>query len=209
MVRLTTAVLLASLLAGAAFAETPAYIRAKPEALQKAFGPGVTARVFSDAYSAMREDMVGKSAQRIPGFECGARPLYALAFVTPYPIKPGAVSWVEKFILDCKPRAQRNFLAILENGQPRMIELLPGATVADPQLQRDAFRGSGAAVVTVRPQGCDHQWVTETRPVSDHKSGEPWTERWIYDLCGTKAEVEMTFTPAADGGTDWTAKLVR
>lgn len=190
-----------------AFAQTPDYIRADPAAVRNAFGAAVASKVFSDAYTPMRRDMVQKSVQRIPGYACPKDPLIALAFVIPFPVKPGAVSWVERFFIDCQPRAQRNFLAIMEGDKPRMIELLPGSSATDPVLQRDAFAGSSAAVAGAKPQGCDKQWVTDTRLGGERKANAPWTEIWSYDLCGAKAEIEMTFTPAASSGTTWSAKL--
>ena len=39
--------------------------------------------------------------------------------------------------------------------------------------------------------------------------GAPWQERWFYDLCGTTAEIEMTFTPSDASGTTWGAKLIK
>ncbi|GIK79689.1 MAG: hypothetical protein KJZ73_00480 [Pseudorhodoplanes sp.] len=196
-------------LAVPALAQTPDYIRAKSDAVRAAFGPDVAATIFSDAYTVMRRDMIDKSARRIPTYECPATPLMALAWVIPYPVKPGAVSWVEQFVVDCKPRTQRNFLIVIDRGRPRMIELLPGATAADPLLQRDTFAGSNAAIAGARPKDCDRQWVVDTRLVAPRRDNEPWSERWIYDMCGTRAEVEMTFTPSPRGGTTWNAKLAK
>lgn len=194
-------------LSAPAFAQTPEYIRADPAQIRAAFGQATGARIFSDAYTAMRRDMVQKSVARIPTYECGKEPLMALAWVIPFPIKPGAVSWVEKFIVDCKPRTQRNFLAIIDDGKPRMIELLPGNSATDPVLQRDAFAGSSAAVAGAKPQGCDKQWVTDTRINGERRVNAPWSEIWSYDLCGKRADVEMTFTPSPASGTTWGAKL--
>lgn len=192
-----------------AAAQTPDYIRADNTAARSAFGPAVASRIFSGEYTPMRRDMVQKSIARIPTYECGKEPLMALAFVVPFPIKPGAVSWVERIVIDCKPRTQRNFLAIMEGNSPRMIELLPGNSATDPVLQRDAFAGSSAAIAGARPQGCDRQWVIDTRLQGERRANAPWTEIWSYDLCGKKADVEMTFAPSASQGTTWNAKLVK
>jgi hypothetical protein len=185
------------------------YIQAKPDAVTKAFGPVIAGKILSDAYTPVRRDIVLRSAKRIPGFECPDDPPITLAEILPYPIKPGATSWVERYLLACKPRTQRNFLAILEGDQPRIIELLPGATAADPQLQRDAFKGSSAAIAASRPQGCETQWITDTRAVVAYNGRDPWIERWSYDVCGGRVEVEMTFTPSKGAGTSWGAKLVK
>jgi hypothetical protein len=201
--------LMFALWAQSAIAQTPDYIRADNAAIRNAFGAPVASKIFSDAYTPMRRDMVQKSAQRIPTYDCGKEPLMALAFVIPFPIKPGAVSWVERIVVDCKPRTQRNFLAIMEGGGPRMIELLPGTSQTDPVLQRDAFTGSSAAVAGVKPQGCDKQWVIDTRISGERRANAPWSEIWSYDLCGKRADVEMTFTPSPQRGTTWNAKLVK
>lgn len=192
-----------------AVAQRPEYIRAENAGVRNAFGSAVAEKIFSDAYTPMRRDMVQKSIARIPTYECGKEPLMALAFVIPFPIKPGAVSWVEQIVVDCKPRTQRNFLAIMEDGKPRMIELLPGGSATDPVLQRDAFAGSSAAVAGLKPQGCDKQWVIDTRISGERKGNAPWSEIWSYDLCGKRADVEMTFTPSASRGTTWNAKLLK
>ena len=59
------------------------------------------------------------------------------------------------------------------------------------------------------PKDCDKAAVADTRLTSKIERGAPWTERWVFDLCGTKAEVEMTFTPSATSGTSWTASLIK
>lgn len=205
---LAAVVVVTATLAGAQTARPP-YIQAKPDAVTKAFGPAVAGKIFSDAYTPIRRDMVLRSTKRIPGFQCPDDPPITLAEVAPYPIKPGAVSWVERYLLACTPRAQRNFLMILESDQARMIELLPDTTAADPQLQADAFKGSSVAIAAARPQGCETQWVTDTRAVTAFNGRDPWIERWSYNMCGSKAEIEMTFTPSKGAGTRWGAKLVK
>lgn len=97
----------------------------------------------------------------------------------------------------------------MDGENPRMIELLPGSSATDPVLQRDAFTGSSAAIAGAKPQGCDKQWVIDTRIQGERRSDQPWTEIWSYDLCGKKADVEMTFTPSRGRGTTWNAKLVK
>ncbi len=124
-------------------------------------------------------------------------------------MKQGAASWIERYVVGCTPRTMRNFLLVLEGDQPRVIELLPGASNTDPLLQSDALKGGYTAIGPVMPKGCERPIVTDTRLTSKIERGAPWTERWAFDLCGTKAEVEMTFTPSASSGTTWTASLVK
>lgn len=191
-----------------AAAQTPGYITAKPDAMLRVFGKDTAGRVFSGAYTPVRLQAVLRSQKTIPGFECPAEPKIALAEIIPYPIKAGVVSWIERFFVACTPSTVRNFLLVLENQQPTVVELLPGTTNADPRLQRDASLGAGAAVANKVPQGCERRFVTETKLVSKLERGVPWQERWHYDLCGAKAEVEMTFTPSEASGTTWAAKLI-
>jgi hypothetical protein len=189
--------------------ETPRYITAKPDRVANAFGRGVAAKIFSGDYTTLRQQAVLRSQRAIPGFDCPADPQIALAEVIPFPVRQGAVSWIERFVLGCTPPTMRNFLLILEGEQPRVLELLPGRTNADPRLQRDALQSAAAIAVVARPQGCDKPIVTETRITTPPERGGLWVERWSYDLCGTKAEVDVTFTPSGRGGTDWSATPVK
>ena len=190
------------------FAQAPAYITAKPDAAVRAFGAEAARKIFSNAYTPARQQAVLRSQQAIPGFDCPADPQIALAEVIPYPVKPGAVSWIERYVVACTPRTMRNFLVILEGEQPRVIDLLPGTTNADPLLQRDALQGAVAAAAAVMPKDCHKHIVADTRLVAKIERGAPWLEHWTYDLCGTRAQLEMTFTPSERSGTTWAAKLL-
>jgi hypothetical protein len=188
--------------------QVPPYITAKPDAIIKAYGRETADKIFSHALTPLRRDAVQRSQKAIPGFECPSDPQIALSEVIPYPVQRGVVSWIERFTLGCTPRTMRNFLIIVEAGQPRSVELLPGLSNTDPLLQRDAMKGAAAFAATARPQGCEKTIVTDTRlNAPPERSG--WVERWTYDLCGSKAEVEMTFTTSDRGGTNWNAKLVK
>ena len=62
----------------------------------------------------------------------------------------------------------------------------------------------------MRPQACDQTILIDTRLTTPPDgAGAPWVERWTYDQCTTKADVDMTFTPSAKGGTTWSASLVK
>ena len=160
-------------------------------------GNDVARKIFSNAYTPVRQQAVLRSQKTIPGFDCPADPQIALAEVIPYPVKQGTTSWIERYVVGCTPRTMRNFLLVLEGEQPRVIDLLPGNTNTDPLLQRDALQGRlhGGRRHCAR-RIATRRLVTDTRLTSKIERGAPWTERWIFDLCGTKAEVEMTFTPS-------------
>lgn len=192
-----------------AAAQAPGYITAKPDATVRAFGADVARKIFSDAYTPVRQQAVLHSQKSIPGFECPADPQIALAEIIPYPVKPGGVSWIERYVIACTPRTIRSFLLILEDDRPRVLEMLPGATNTDPLLQRDALKGATAFAAASSPPGCERRMVIDTRLASKYERGAPWVERWVYDLCGTRAEVEVTFTPSDRGGTTWNAKAVK
>jgi len=202
--------LLFAALASAAAAQTAApYISADRGLVTKAFGPKIAARIFSDEFTPTRADVIQKSAVNIPGFRCPAKPQIALLEILPYPVAPKAISWVERYAVGCEPRARRNFMLFLEGEKSRAIELLPGETKADPRLQRDSLRAAKMVAARVNPPGCEKSWVTDTSEIEPFKRGTPWIERWKLDLCGKEAEVEMTFTPTSDGGTDFAASLAK
>jgi hypothetical protein len=200
------------LLALPALAEVPSYIQADPADATKAFGKQVTDKIFSNAYSSMREKAVLHSAKSIAGYDCPADPTVALMLVSPYPIKAGTTAWIERYVVMCQPPTQRNFLMIIDKGErePRVIEMLPGESAADPLLQRDAMMGAMGALITVEPKGCEKKEITDTAVVGAAPNGrDPWTERWTFDTCGKKAAVDVSFTPVAGGGTNWNAAAVK
>jgi len=188
--------------------QVPGYITAKPDSVLRAFGQNVASKIFSAAYTPIRIQAVQRSQQSLPGFQCPADPQVSLAVIIPYPVKPGAVSWIERYVVACNPRTVRNFLMLLEGEQPRAMELVPGETNADPLLQRDVLQGAAAATAAVRPATCDKTYVVDTQVTQPQDRGGMWVERWSYDLCGTKAQTDMTFTPS-DRGTTWGAKIVQ
>ena len=101
--------------------QVPGYITAKPDSVLRAFGQNVASKIFSSAYTPIRVQAVQRSQQSLPGFQCPADPQVALASIIPYPVKPGAVSWIERYVVACNPRTVRNFLMLLEGEQPRRL----------------------------------------------------------------------------------------
>jgi hypothetical protein len=107
-------------------------------------------------------------------------------------------------------RAQRNFLMILDGDNLRAIEMVPGTSAADPLLQRDAMPNVMLVLSAASPKECQHPVATDSRIIGPAPTGgKPWRERWTFDTCGTKAEVDINFTPSPNGGTDWAASLVK
>jgi hypothetical protein len=209
MLRLLTCFLMLGF--SAAQAENiPDVSRADQTAIKRAYGDKVAAKIFSNDLAELRADMLKKSGADIPGYDCKGNRMSAMVEALPFPIRKDVFSWVERYLVDCEPRAQRNLMIIVENDHARAIELLPGETKADPRLQRDAIGAAKAMAAAENPHGCERSWTTDTRAVEPYKDAKtPWTERWSFDLCGKTAVVEMSFLPGGASGTTYTAKLVK
>jgi hypothetical protein len=188
----------------------PDVSRADRGPITRAYGGKIAARVFSNEFAGTRADALKKSGANIPGFDCKGDRLSALIEALPYPVSPQSISWVERYLVDCEPRARRNLMLFLENVKSRAIELLPGETKVDPKLQRDSIRTAKVAAAGANPPGSDKSWVSDTREIEPYKDGDtPWSERWKFDLCGKNAEVDISFTPSSGDGTNYSAKLVK
>jgi hypothetical protein len=199
-------------LAGAsgALAQVAPYIQADPAAVTKTFGKQTADKIFSDAYTPVRQRAVLQSVKSIPGYDCPPDPPITLGLLNPYPINPGTVSWIEHYVVMCKPPTQRSFLMILDKDQLRTVAMLPGESAADPLLQRDAMQGALAALIPATPKDCKHTVATDTSVTGSPPNGrDPWVERWTFDLCGKKAALDVTFTPSPNGGTDWSTTLAK
>jgi hypothetical protein len=115
----------------------------------------------------------------------------------------------------CGRRAQRNYLAlVLPDGTARMVETLPGTTVTDPVLQRDAMQAAGAAAAAaapgcrdIRPRAADFEGP-DGEPNAPRRT-RPWAEAWVFEACGVLLSVPMRFTPSAQGGTGFSATAPR
>jgi hypothetical protein len=211
MLRLIAVLLIGGFFMLPAMAEnTPDVSRADQTAIKRAFGDKIAEMIFSNGLASLRADMLKKSEANIPGYDCKGDRLSAMIEALPYPIKKDVFSWIERYLVDCSPRAQRNIMMIVENDHARAIELLPGETKADPRLQRDALGAAKAMAMANNPKGCERSWTTDTRAVEPYKDAHtPWTERWTFDLCGKTAVVEMSFLPGGASGTSYTAKMVK
>lgn len=111
----------------------------------------------------------------------------------------------------CGRRMQRNYLAlVMPDGAGRLVETLPGTTVTDPVLQRDAMQAAAAAARTaapgcqqVRPQSADFEGQ-DSEPTATTRT-RPWVEAWVFEACGRLLSVPMRFSPSSRGGTDFSA----
>jgi hypothetical protein len=111
----------------------------------------------------------------------------------------------------CGRRSQRNYLAlVLPDGTGRLVETLPGTTVTDPILQRDAMQAAMAAARVaapncqqLRPGAADFEGA-DSEPTAARRT-RPWAETWVFEACGARVAVPMRFAPSATGGTGFTA----
>jgi len=192
-------------------AETvPDVSRADQTAIKRAYGEEVAAKIFSNDLAKLRAGKLKESGANIPGYDCKGDRLTALYEALPFPIGQKTISWIERYLIDCSPRAQRNLMIIVENDHARAIELLPGETKADPRLQRDAIQIAKAAAATVGARDCQKSWTTDTKAVEAYKDAHtPWVGRWSFDVCGKPAVVEMSFLPGGGSGTSISAKIVK
>lgn len=126
---------------------------------------------------------------------------------------PEAGIWSEKLSAQrCGRTSVVNIMFIAGQGpagMPRPAELLPGMTVASPELMRDsmpmASSGAVLAASKQRPAAkeCKTTRVTDTSgpTLTGDKRSEPnsivgrmWFEIWTFDVCGTQAKVTVNFS---------------
>jgi hypothetical protein len=162
----------------------PSYIEADRTQAEETLGAALANDVFSDRFTALRKRLIASSLRADPAAGCGSPPAFTLPIVV-----------------------RRTFLLILspKDGM-KSVELAPGGTIADVTLQRDVLQGASMAAMIGRgtAAGCKRVQVRDTRVASGTGlSNTPWTEAWTMDACGTSVDVEIKFTPSAQGGTDW------
>jgi len=104
-----------------------------------------------------------------------------------------------------------NVLVIAQGaGKLSFVPLLPGATTADPLLQKDAVKYAVQALATVpggREPNCTVGYVADTEFLGKEREaipgakGPPWRELWTLQSCTQKMLVPMTFIPDSTGTT--------
>jgi len=177
----------------------PSYIQASPVELTRSYGEDVAKRAFSDELTEKRKALIKGSLAREK--KCPAEPQFVLRDVYPYQIAPTDVAWVERYEVTCGETLRRAALMILDGGKVEALPLLPGATIADPK-QVDAANIVTTAAVTHRTNECNEVAITDTALNGRPRAGEPWKERWSVYTCGDVQDVDVVFTPSAQGGTD-------
>ena len=131
--------------------------------------------------------------------------------------KPVSGSWrVITRLSGCgQARSFSLLYALGANGQLARIGMLPGSSVADPLLQRDALMYANLAMGKLSPPGCkDFKYVDTAfeafgapgANVPAGREARSWTEKWRVRACGVDGIVKLYFTPDATG-TAISAKL--
>jgi hypothetical protein len=131
--------------------------------------------------------------------------------------KPVSGNWrVVSHLAGCgNARMFSLFYAAGPNGELRRIAMLPGTSVADPVLQRDALVFANTGMGKLTPPGCKDFKYLDTAfdgfgpPVPGAQPGREtrgWIEKWTVLGCGTTGIVKLYFTPDATG-TAISAKL--
>jgi hypothetical protein len=91
----------------ASFADNaPDVSRADRGPITRVYGGKIASRVFSNEFAGTRADALKKSGANIPGFDCKGDRLSALIEALPYPVSAQSISWVERYLVDCEPRAR-------------------------------------------------------------------------------------------------------
>ncbi len=80
---------------------------------------------------------------------------------------------------------------------------LPGNTMADQVLQRDAAQFV-MLLESAEQSRCAQRKIvnTEVKELPADAGKDPWVERWTVDRCGSLVYYKVRFTPSSGGGTD-------
>jgi hypothetical protein len=185
----------------------PSYIKADRTHAEQTLGEALANDVFSDRFTALRKRLIASSLRANPTAGCGEPPAFTLQIVAGGERSAEGSAWQERYVIKCKADVRRTFLLLLSaKGDMKTAELAPGGTIADVTLQRDVLQGATMAAMIGRgaPANCKRVQVRDTRVTSGTGlSKTPWTEVWTMEACGTSVDVEIKFTPSAQGGTDW------
>jgi hypothetical protein len=120
---------------------------------------------------------------------------------------PSAGAWKEAFpVAGCGNDTTLNFFfSASKDGKISTFIGLPGTTIADPVLQKDAMTEALAAAARPETKDCKSLDVINTdylkeagAPVEGSK-GPPRDELWTFNACTAKVQVTVHFTPDPTG----------
>ena len=108
-------------------------------------------------------------------------------------------TWVETVPGTACGQARRySVLVIIRSGKASVVSLLPGGSIASPQLQHDARLPLAGAVagVVLKGQKCDVDVLdTAVAGAPPAASKQPWNEVWTVAACGERFNVPIRFVP--------------
>lgn len=186
----------------------PGYIKAASEPLVKAFGAEVAKRAFSGEFTKLRQARIVASTRNIPGLKCAENAGVVLFNFIPYPIRKGAVSWIEQYFVGCERRVRRSLLMLIQDGKISVLEMIRGESNTDPLLQRDARPGVLAIAAAKGPKDCKQVEVFDAAITAKPDKLGIWEERWDVSACKTVLKVQVRFMPSPKGGTTWSASVI-
>lgn len=86
--------------------------------------------------------------------------------------------------------------------------LLPGTTITDLRLQKDALLYAAMGMAKIAPKDCKDIKYTDTKfmsfggatpPTAAEIGKRPWAEEWTVRACGVTGVVTLNFSPNATG----------
>jgi hypothetical protein len=122
---------------------------------------------------------------------------------------PNAGAWKEAFpVAGCGNDTTLNFFFnASKGGKVDTFIGLPGATIADPLLQKDAMTEALAAAARPETKDCksldviNTEYLRETGAPVKGSKGPPWDELWTFSACAAKVQVTVHFTPDPTGAS--------
>jgi hypothetical protein len=125
--------------------------------------------------------------------------------------KPYTGAWVERVeATGCGPTRLLNVLTIAHSDTPmQIVGMMPGDTMTDPMMQKNALQYAEAIAVRGVPPGCKQLAFLNTKfdgftglpntEVTDGRESRPWRELWTMTACGSEFDIGLTFTPNQRG----------
>lgn len=179
----------------------PSYISVNPDEVRRVLGSDIAQRALSGEYTELRKKKLDGTLAGVPGLDCSKGWRFGLVGFVRYADLDDQKSWIERYAVECNKPAKRSLLMVIRGSE--LIEstmLLPGDTIADPQLQMNALGDLTPLALAKAPRDCQYHTVVDTA-VTEPPSKGAWKERWSFWLCGETVDVDAAFLPAPNGGT--------
>jgi hypothetical protein len=125
--------------------------------------------------------------------------------------KPYDGAWIEQVeATGCGPARRLNVLTIAHADAPlQIVGMMPGDTHTDPMMQKNALQYAQAIAIRAAQPGCKQLAFIDTKfdgfiglpnpQITDGRETRPWREIWTMSVCGTLYDINLTFTPNAQG----------